>query len=170
MTIREERKEEFPAIYRLVQEAFSTARVSDGDEQDFVDALRESGNYIPDLALVAEEDEKLIGHIMFTRIPIETPGEDPIFIGLLLAPLCVALEYRDKGVGKALVEEGFSRAQRMGYTAVFLAGDPGYYGRFGFQKSTAFGIACDGYVPEENCLACEIIPGGLDGITGLVPM
>ena len=47
--------------------AFETAHVSNGEEQDFVNQLRAEGNYIPRLALVAEEDGKLIGHIMLTR-------------------------------------------------------------------------------------------------------
>ena len=39
MQIRKERPEEFEQIYQLVQEAFTTAQVSDGTEQDFVEEL-----------------------------------------------------------------------------------------------------------------------------------
>lgn len=55
MRIRQEREEEFPAIYDLVKVAFQTAKVSSGDEQNFVLRLRAGGNYIPELALVAED-------------------------------------------------------------------------------------------------------------------
>lgn len=60
-TVRQEREAEFPAIYELIRTAFATAEVSDGDEQDFANRLRIHGNYIPELALVAECQGKLIG-------------------------------------------------------------------------------------------------------------
>ena len=60
MTIRQATPEDFDAIYSLVKTAFQTAKVSDGDEQDFVLKLRK-GRYIPELELVAEEDGVLIG-------------------------------------------------------------------------------------------------------------
>ncbi|MDD5648587.1 MAG: hypothetical protein PHY03_06600 [Dehalococcoidia bacterium] len=67
MIVRRERAEEFPEIYKLVEVAFQTAKVTNGKEQDFVNQLRAGGNYIPELAPVAEEGGKLIGHIMLTK-------------------------------------------------------------------------------------------------------
>ena len=54
-------------IFIIDKIAFETARVSNGNEQDFVNRLRASGSYIPELALVAEENGKLVGHIMLTK-------------------------------------------------------------------------------------------------------
>ena len=74
MTIRQAKPEDFDAIYSLVKTAFQTAKVSDGDEQDFVLKLRK-GHYIPELELVAEEDGVLIGHIMpvsYTHLTLPT--------------------------------------------------------------------------------------------------
>ncbi len=51
-------------IYDLVKVAFQTAKVAKGRGQDYVNDLRISGNYIPELALVAEEDTGIVGHIM----------------------------------------------------------------------------------------------------------
>ncbi len=67
MIIRRETPEEYGQIYDLVKIAFQTAKVSDGKEQDFVNQLRASGSYVPELALVAEENGKLIGHIMLSK-------------------------------------------------------------------------------------------------------
>lgn len=47
---------------------FPDAKVSDGDEQDFVLKRRSEGRYIPSWN-VAEEDGVLIGHIMAGRHP-----------------------------------------------------------------------------------------------------
>ena len=55
-TIRPERPEDFPRIRELVRLAFAQADHSDGDEDDLVERLRHSPEYIPELSLVAEQD------------------------------------------------------------------------------------------------------------------
>jgi len=74
LIIRQEKPSDFQNIYDLVKVAFQTAKVANGNEQDHVNKLRASGGYIPDLALVAEEDSKLVGHIMLTKTYITTGG------------------------------------------------------------------------------------------------
>lgn len=164
MVIRRETPEEFAEIYDLVKVAFQTAKVSNGKEQDFVDELRSSGNYIPELALVAEDNGKLIGHIMLTRTYIIN-GEDK-FETLLLAPLSVALEYRNRGVGSDMVKESFKLAKETGYRSVLVVGDPAYYHRFGFKTAVNFGIKHQHDIPDQYVMACELVPGALGGING----
>jgi len=164
MVIRRETPEEFSQIYDLVKVAFQTAKVTDGKEQDFVNQLRSNGNYIPELALVAEENGKLIGHIMLTKTYIVNSGNK--FETLLLAPISVALEYRNRGVGSNLIKESFKLAKEMGYTSVLLVGDPAYYHRFGFKAAVNFGIKHIHNIPDENVMACELVPDALYGISG----
>lgn len=102
LVIKCEEKTEFKMIYHFVKEAFETAAVSDGTEQDFVNMLRASENYIPELALVATDNKQLIGHIMLTKFVFEGM--------LLLAPLTVKLDYRQQGIGKKLVQKAFELA------------------------------------------------------------
>jgi predicted N-acetyltransferase YhbS len=167
MVIRQERRKEFPELYDFVKRAFATARVSDGDEPDFVDRLRASDGYIPELALVAEENGAIIGHGMLTRARMTgTTGPQGL---LLLAPLCVALEHRNRGVGAALLREGLRLARERGYTAVILVGDPAYYGRFGFKAAASFGLTHTSEdLPGQYVLACELVPGALGGQRGIV--
>jgi predicted N-acetyltransferase YhbS len=164
MVIRRERAEEFPRIYDLVKVAFQTAKVSNGTEQDFVNQLRSGDTYIPELALVAEEDGKLVGHIMMSRAHIVN-GADK-FAVTYVAPLSVVLEFRNKGIGSALMKEAFKLAREMGYTSVFLVGDPAYYHRFGFKSAISFGIKHMHEIPDENVMACELVPGALKNVTG----
>lgn len=165
MIIRREAAEEFPQIYDLVKTAFQTAKVADGNEQDFVNQLRAGGNYIPELALVAEENGALIGHIMLTRTYIH--NDDRKYESLLLAPIAVALEYRSRGVGAGLIKESFKLARETGFTSVLLVGDPAYYHRFGFRSAVDFGIKHKLNIPDENVMACELVPGALDGVSGI---
>lgn len=48
MDIKLVNKEDYDKIYTFVEEAFKTAEVSDGTEQDFVLELRKSSKYVPD--------------------------------------------------------------------------------------------------------------------------
>lgn len=160
MIIREETPPEYGRIHRLVETAFRTARVKEGDEQDYVERLRATAGYIPELALVAQAGDELIGHVMLTRIRLKTDdGRD--VRSLLLAPLSVLLEHRSRGVGAALVREALRRAGLMGYEAVFLVGDPGYYNRFGFRAAAEFSVSCSESIPARYVLAMELVPGSL---------
>ena len=163
MIIRQETKEEYQEIYNLVQTAFQTAKVADGDEQDFTVRLWNSENYIPELGLVAEQNGKLIGHILLTRM------YGSKFESLLIAPLSVLLEYRDQGVGSALIKEGLKRGREMGYKAAFLCGDPNYYHRFGFKSISEFGLT-NPDIPEPYVMGYELEAGALDHVTGIAKL
>jgi predicted N-acetyltransferase YhbS len=166
MLIRQEKKTEFPVIYDLVKVAFQTAKVSNGDEQNFVDRLRASGNYISELALVAEDQGELIGHIMLTKTFVDTEnGQYPV---LLLGPVSVVLERRNQGVGTRLIEEVCRLARAKGHKAVILVGDPAYYHRFGFRSAVDFGITNTNEIPDENVMACEITPNALRNVKGTI--
>ena len=163
--IRQATKNDHQEIYDLIQTAFQTAKVKDGTEQDFAVQLRNSENHIPALELVAEKNGQLIGHIMFTKTYVKKP-DATLFEALLVAPLSVLKEYRDLGVGSALMKEGFRIAKELGYTVAFLCGDPAYYHRFGFQPTTNFGIKMQGDIPQQYVLGCELISNALKKVTG----
>lgn len=155
--IRPEQQADYDVIYQLIKTAFETAEVKDGTEQDFAVSLRQGQNYIPDLALVVGQNEQLIAHIMLTRLTVQLDdvSREPIN-ALMLAPVAVLKEYRNKDIGSKLILESLKRAKQMGYQAVFLCGDPLYYARFGFKKSTLYGIKNTDDIPEEYVLAYEL--------------
>ena len=160
LIIRTEHEKEFNQIYDFVRIAFETAQVSDGNEQNFVNELRASENYIPELALVATDNKQLIGHIMLTKFAFKGM--------LLLAPLTVKLDYRHQGVGTKLVQKAFELAKEMNYTSVVVLGDPDYYGRFGFKPSVNFGITCTNEIPSEYVQIVELQEGALDSVNGTI--
>ena len=164
MQIRQVTKNDYDAVYHLVETAFQTAQVSDGTEQDFVLELRKRDTYIPALELAAEENGRLVGHIMLTVQPVK--GRE--VKALLLAPLCVDIDYRGKGLGGALIAEGFRLARQQGYAAVFLVGNPDYYGRHGFHSIADFGLENAADVPDKFVQGCELFPGALAGEGGSV--
>lgn len=164
MIIRQENTEDFSRIYELVKVAFQTAAVTSGQEQELVGKLRNSANYIPELALVAEENGELLGHIMLTRTLV-VDGDRKAEV-LFLGPVSVVEEYRRRGIGSALMRQSLKIAVELGYEAVVLVGNPAYYHRFGFKTSADWGIRHVLDIPAEFVMACELVPDALADVRG----
>lgn len=142
--IRQERTEDYDAVYELVKAAFATAEHSDGNEQDLIVELRRSENFIPELSLVAEKDGKVVGHVMFTKIMVGDSEE------IALAPLAVHPDHQGNGIGGTLVEEGHKIAKEMGYHCSIVLGSDKYYPQFGYEKTAQYGIRAPFEVDEHN--------------------
>ena len=164
--IRCEAEADFAEIHRLVKEAFATAEVSDGEEQNFVKILRSGSRYLPEFALVAQEKERLIGHIMLTKLRFLGPEGEAKGM-LLLAPLCVKQGFRNRGIGGALIQEACRRAQEAGYRAVFLLGNPNYYCRYGFCCVEKYDIRpMPEGLPLKNCMVRPLGKETLESAAG----
>ncbi len=148
MIIRDETPSDHAAVRDLVAAAFGQP-----DEADLVERLRADGDAA--IALVAEDNGSVVGHILFSRM--QAP-----FRALGLAPVSVAPERQGTGIGSRLIRAGLERAQSEGWQGVFVLGDPAYYRRFGFDPALAKGftsaysgpylmaIALGGELPERQ--------------------
>lgn len=150
VVIRQEEAKDYPAVYAVIKAAFARAAHADGNEQDLASALRQSDAYIPELALVAEIDGKIVGHILFTKVDIGGS------VQLALAPLSVLPEYQRRGVGSALIREGHRRARELGYGYSIVLGSETYYPRMGYVPAKNFGIVPPFAVADENFMACKL--------------
>ncbi|HYN27628.1 MAG TPA: N-acetyltransferase, partial [Burkholderiales bacterium] len=157
--IREERREDAEAVHAILAAAFGREA-----EARLVERLRASGKIV--CALVAEEKGRVLGHMVFSRIAVESGnGEIPV---LALAPLAVMPAFQRLGVGSALVSAGFERCRMERHARVMVVGDPLYYGRFGFVPASRFGLKCPFPVPEEAFMAIELEPGAFAQVSGVV--
>lgn len=82
-------------------------------------------------AFVAEEPGRLVGCVMFSRLVFETIKD-----AFLLAPMGVATDFQNRGIGQALIRHGLAELEGAGIKVFFTYGDPAYYGRFGFRHIT----------------------------------
>lgn len=89
-------------------------------------------------SLVAEQDGRIVGHVMFTPSILDAPRS--LVEVQVLSPLSVLPSEQGHGIGTALVREGLSRMGRDGVPLVFLEGSPHYYGRFGFVPGHELGF------------------------------
>lgn len=148
--IRQENKNDYEEIYNVVKTAFETAEHSDGNEQDLVVALRNSDSFIPELSLVAIKDNKIVGHILFTKIKIGNHEE------LALAPLAVLPEYQKQGIGSKLIQQGHKIAKELGYHYSIVLGSETYYPKFGYVLAIQYGIKAPFEVSNENFMAIKL--------------
>lgn len=158
MEIREEKPEDIAGIREVVSAAFGREA-----EADIIDALRQRAD--PFVSLVAEHEGRIVGHILFTPV---LSAEHPDLKVVSLAPMAVAPEFQLRGIGGALVLTGFEHLRLKGVGGVVVVGHSTYYPRFGFVRASSLGLASEYNVPDEVFMACELLPGALDGVKGLV--
>lgn len=158
MRIRTEEERDRAVVKAVNESAFETQV-----EADLVGALREQAR--PLISLVAEEDDTVLGHILFT--PVELTGYPELKI-MGLAPMAVLPAHQRLGIGSALVRAGLEVCRGLGYGAVVVLGHPEYYPRFGFIPAARFGMSCEYDVPEEAFMVVEIQTGYLEGASGTI--
>lgn len=127
VTVRLERAGDIAAIDDVIVRAFGRE-----DEARLVAQLRRDGDAT--ISLVATAGDTVIGHVLLS--PMSAP-----FQALGLAPLSVIPEHQKQGVGTALMNAAVAQAREGGWSAIFVLGDPVYYGRFGFRADLATGFS-----------------------------
>ena len=155
----------------LVETVFT--EYSDAEEgklvRSLVEEIRSKRFYLPELELVmVDENDGVIGYVNFSRFHLEGKFETEL---LLLSPAAVKTELQRRHISKELIEYGLERARELGYKAVIVEGNPMNYRSRGFVTSEPFGITAHGSVglPAPECLMVrELVPGGLEGIQGVV--
>ena len=158
MIIRTQESADRAAVHALHAAAFETSA-----EADLVDLLREQAE--PLVSLVAEIDQGVVGHILFS--PVTLTENDALRI-MGLAPMAVAPAYQQRGIGSALVRAGLEQCRELGFATVVVLGHARYYPRFGFSPASCFGIKCEYDVPDDVFMIAKLTPGALGGRSGTV--
>lgn len=127
--------------------------------------VREGGPHCTDLSFVAvfQDDEALAGSVRLTRICI---GEKPGF--LLLGPLAVQPELKNKGIGRALMRMAIDAAGSTACRGIVLVGDAPYYAPFGFVPARPGSISLPGPVDPRRLLVLPLQEGAFDDVSGMI--
>ena len=102
---------------------------------------------MPELSLVAEEDGRIVGHVLVARGHLDPPAAEPLEV-LTLGPIGVVRERQRQGIGAALMERAIEAADARGAWAIVLVGHPTYYPRFGFEPARPVGLEPPGPWPD----------------------
>lgn len=157
-TIRRETAADLPAIRQVNCLAFGQ-----DEEGGIVDAMRDGG--FVRLSLVAEIDGVVVGHILFSDLPILT--ETGTVPALSLAPMAVLPDFQKQGIGSALVERGLAECRDLGHRIVVVLGHSHFYPRFGFSAKLTQPLASP-FAGSDSWMAAELVPDALNGVHGWV--
>jgi predicted N-acetyltransferase YhbS len=158
ITLRQERPADAEAREALLDQAFGETRARKTSQR-----LREGRLPAEGLSLIAADAKRVIGTARLWDIVCGT-GQP----ALLLGPVAVTADCRNRGIGAALVRRALREARRLGHGVVILVGDAPYYSRFGFAGEKAAGLKLPGPFERHRLLALELVPGALDGAGGLL--
>jgi predicted N-acetyltransferase YhbS len=158
VTIRHETQFDIAPREKLLDEAFGDARFTKTAQRLRAGRLPADG-----LSFVARSGRRLVGTVRLWDVAAG-PGRQ----ALLLGPLAIARDFRNRGIGGELMRHALGEARRRGRAAVLLVGDAPYYGRFGFSAEHTRALWLPGPYERERLLAHEIVPGALDGARGLI--
>lgn len=170
--IQQEKEEDHQRVREVVEEAFREEKLSDHSEHLLVDKLRScSEAFVPELSLVALENNQIVGHIMLTKIKIVDNVKDKEVATLCLAPMSVHPSSQNQGIGGKLIRHAHKIAASLGFESIIVLGHPKYYPRFGYKRLIDIGkgaikmpIDC----PAEACMGLELVDGSLTNVSGVV--
>jgi putative acetyltransferase len=157
VVVRVETPDDGTAIGLVNQAAFGGE-----DEARLVEALRTEDLAL--ISLVAEVEDRIVGHVLFSRMAIETAaGTVP---AVALAPVAVLPGYQRQGVGGRLIRRGLDLLRDRGEQIVIVVGHAAYYPRFGFSTDKARALGSP--FARDVFMALELSPGALEGVDGRV--
>ena len=125
-----------------------------------MDALRVNG--VLSVALVAEVEDAIVGHIAFS--PVEIDAAPSAWYGL--GPVSVIPEQQGKGIGAALVRAGVEAMRARGGEGIVLLGAPAYYQRFGFAAHPGLTLPD---VPPEYFMGLTLAGNWAQGVVSYHP-
>jgi predicted N-acetyltransferase YhbS len=155
LNILPEKRDDAIAIERLYERTFGPGRFAKTSYR-----LREQVAHCLDLSFTAHIGTLLVGSVRLSPVRV---GETK---ALLLGPLTVEPPFRERGVGKALIERALGEARAQGHRLVILVGDEPYYGKFGFKRIPPGRAAMPGPVDPARLLVAELAAGAFDGVSG----
>jgi hypothetical protein len=150
MVIRLESEDDYFEVENLVRDSFWNVYRPGAFEHYIVHNLRDDESFIRDLAYVMEKDDKIIGHINYSRGKIEFENQKSQSCPIL-GPVAIDRNHQNMGYGSELIEYTLDRVKGMGIPYVFVVGDENYYSRFGFESASRYNIHLEGTDLSEEC-------------------
>lgn len=162
MQIREARPSDLHHVLAVERAAFGS-----DVEADLVRDLLADPSAAPMLSLLAWDEGRAVGHVLFTAVRMDH-ATAPVS-AMILAPLAVVPDAQGRGIGGTLIREGLTLLRQRGVDLVFVLGHPGYYTRHGFEPAIPRGLTAPYPIePEAAWMVQALRPGLLGSVRGRV--
>ena len=110
----------------------------------------------PLVSLLAFQDDRPVGHILFTAARADSVDAallavyQVVMLGDGPAPLAVVPTAQKQGIGGKLIEHGLGHLKDTGIGLAFVLGHPQYYPRYGFQPAGRLGFDAPYPIAEKD--------------------
>ena len=195
MNIRLEQPKDYREVENLTREAFWNVYRPGCTEHFVLNQYRTNPDFIPELDFVMEEDNRIVGHVMFSKAsltpepsPMGEGSDDPsqqemhttplpregqgggAFPSWTFGPISIHPDYKRKGYGLKLLQYALEKAREMGVGFICMEGNIDFYKHAGFCLASKFNIHYHDFPKDAEVpffLAQELIPSWLkeNGIT-----
>ena len=164
-TIRSANPHEYSRTESVVRAAFWNVYRPGAIEHTVLHNLRESNALIPELDLVAidDDDDNIVGVLICPEGQIHTDSGRTAALSMMVG---VIPDHQRQGIGSMLIRHATAAARTLDYPAIIIFGDPAYYVRFGFRNAAEYGIQTADGENFASFMALELSPGALNGIKG----
>ena len=166
MKIRKEQPSDYREVENLTRESFWNIYRPGCTEHFVLHNYRNNPDFIPELDFVMEEDDMIIGHIMFSKATLISKNGEKI-AGWTFGPISIHPKYKRKGYGIKLLRYAIEKAKEYGIKILCMEGNIDFYKHAGFILASSKNIHYHGE-PETSIvpyfLTLELEPGYLNGI------
>ena len=126
MNIRLEQPKDYREVENLTREAFWNVYHPGCTEHYVLNQYRTNPDFIPGLDLVMTEDDKIIGHVMFSKAEIIL-DDGTNFPSWTFGPISIHPDYKRKGYGLKLLLYALEKARAMGIGLLQMEGNIEFY-------------------------------------------
>ena len=160
--IRNEKEADYKRVEEITRKCFWNLYMPGCNEHYLVHVMRSHEDFLPELDLVIEVDNQIIGNIMYTKAKlVDESGEEKEI--LTFGPVCILPEYQRMGYGKMLINHSFKEATSLGYDVVVIFGNPSNYVSLGFKSCKKYNICLENEPFPAAMMVRELKPEALDG-------
>jgi len=155
------------ALHSDLDNVLSVERAAFGSEEEanLVGELVVDSSAKPMVSLLAFQENRAVGHILFTKARLEPKSTLSISI---LAPLAVVPNAQNQGIGGKLINSGLQALSKSGVDLVFVLGHPTYYPRYGFKPANNLGFEAPYPVHAEAWMVRALRSGATGTFRGKV--
>ena len=133
-SLRKASEHDLPAVLQLHRAVFPA-----GEVEQILQVVTELWSVSSDAThsalhwVITAPRQTILGHLSLSSITTQ----DNQMLGWILAPLAVAPAKQGQGLGSELVHHAIGQAMNSHQPRILVYGDPGFYGRFGFDQQQA---------------------------------
>ena len=139
MNIRLEETKDYREVENLTRDAFWNVYRPGCTEHYVLNQYRTNPDFIPELDLVMEEGDIIIGHVMFSKAEITLDDGTP-YPSWTFGPISIHPNYKRKGYGLKLLQYALKAAKEMGIGLLQMEGNIEFYKHAGFDLASKMKI------------------------------